>query len=51
MLYQIHYEFRDGKTDIVAQQEINSIDEMKVFEMETTQNHSLPEGAQWMLCN
>ncbi len=50
-LYQLHWQFENGTTDIWAQSEINSVAEMKAWEQETVENHPLPKGAQWLLCN
>lgn len=50
-IIQIHHQFRDGKTVMVAQKEINNIDEMRVFARETAKSHPLPEGTQWFFCN
>lgn len=51
MLYQLHWQYKDGTTDIRAQREINSHDEMKEFVKELREEHPLPDGAIWMICN
>lgn len=50
MLYQLHWQF-DDRTEMRAQNVINSQAEMKLWWNEVAEEHPLPEGAQWMVCN
>jgi len=49
-LLQIHHQFED-RTEMVAQNTINNTTEMRAWEKEVAENHPLPTGAQWMICN
>ena len=51
MLYQLHWQFKDGKTEMRAQREIDCIDDMREFVAETQKAHPLPAGALWMCCD
>ena len=51
MLWQLHWQYKDGTTDMRAQRGINSRDEMHAFVKETMKDHPLPNGANWMACN
>jgi len=51
MLQQLHWQFKNGTTEMRAQQEISTDAEMKAFWKETKKRHPLPEGAQWLLCD
>lgn len=51
MLYQLHWQYKDGSTEMRTQREVNSLDEMEVFVKETQEAHPLPDGAIWMACN
>lgn len=51
MLYQLHWQYKDGKTAMKAQREITSHDEMRKFVEETKEAHPLPEKAVWMACD
>jgi len=48
---QIHWQFKDGATEMIAQRDINSNEEMREFVKETSTNHPLPDGAIWMACD
>lgn len=50
MLYQLHWQFKDGKTEFIEQSEIRSQVEMRVWENDVVKRHPLPEGAQWLVC-
>jgi len=50
MLIQLHWQFENG-TEMKAQREINSNDEMRRFVQETKTSHPLPKGATWVACN
>lgn len=51
MLFQFHWQHRDGTTEMRAQKEISSIDEMTIFVKEIQGRHPLPDKAIWMVCN
>jgi len=52
MIWQLHWQHKDSeKTDFVAQRDINSQEEMKLFVKETVESHSIPDNAIWMACN
>lgn len=45
MLIQLHFQHRDGTTEMRAQKEINTNDEMRTFVAETQKFHTLPNKA------
>ena len=47
----MHWQYKNGTTEMKAQREISSHDEMREFVKETQKNHPLPRGAIWMVCN
>lgn len=51
MLFQLHWQYKDGTTEMRTQREIGCIDEMLTFAKETQEGHPLPDGAIWMACN
>jgi hypothetical protein len=51
MLLQLHWQFKDGTTDMKAQKEIVSNHVLQEFVEETKKSHSLPNKAIWMVCN
>lgn len=51
MLYQLHWQYINGTTEMRAQKEINSLDEARKFIKEIAKNCILPDGAIWMMCN
>jgi len=51
MLYQLHWQYKDGTTDMKVQKEIASNDELRIFIKETQSDHPLPGGAIWMACD
>ena len=51
MLYQVHWQYKDGSTDIRAQKDIGSNDEMKAWIDELWKTQPPPEGAIYMICN
>jgi len=51
MLFQLHWQYKDGTTEMRTQRNIDSPDEMKAFVKETQEAHPLPDGAVWMACN
>jgi len=51
MLYQLHWQYKDGRTDMKAQRDIHSRDEMKAFVDEMWQKNPPPKGVIWMACD
>ena len=51
MLHQLHWQYKDGNTEMRAQKDINSHDELIAFSKEAQKEHPLPNGAIWMVCN
>ena len=51
MIWQLHWQYRDNTTDMRAQRDINSNDEMRLFVKETQESQPLPNNALWMACN
>lgn len=58
MLYQLHWQFRDGKTEMIQQFELkdgasDNSKHRKIREMmdDANKSHPLPDKAQWMLCS
>ena len=51
MLYQLHWQYKNGITEMRAQREINFLGAMIEFIEETIENHPLPMGATWIACN
>lgn len=51
MLYQLHWQYKDGTTEMKAQREITSHDEMREFIKEIIESRPLPDGIIWMACN
>ena len=55
MLYQLHHQFKDGHTEMMAQcdtKEFSSLDrEYHLWVAGVMREHPCPEGAQWLVCN
>lgn len=51
MLWQSHWQYPDGTTEIKAQKDIRSFEEMLAWTTEVMREFPLPEGAQWLTCN
>jgi hypothetical protein len=51
MLWQIHHQFQDGHTEMIAQHEEMLPEQMRDWQKEIALDWPLPEGAQWLLCN
>lgn len=47
-LWQLHHQFKD-RTEMCAQQELTTQDDMRKFFEETQASHPLPEGAMWLM--
>jgi hypothetical protein len=54
MLWQLHHQFKDGHTEMVAQQDFPQENFTSAFQdwlREIALMHPLPAGAIWMWCN
>jgi len=51
MLLQIHHEFEDGHTEMVAQKDVLNNEDYVCWKTEIEKEHPLPSGAKWMVCN
>lgn len=51
MLFQLHWQFGDRTTEMKAQSEIDTNEEMKIWHNKVAKKHPLPKGAIWMVCN
>lgn len=51
MIHQMHWQFRDGTTELKAQKDVEYIDDMRVFVRDTRKEFPLPDGAMWLTCN
>lgn len=51
MLWQLHFQYRNGTTEIRAQRDVNTHEAMRKFIKETQGSHPLPDKATWMACN
>ena len=49
-LRQVHWQFKDGRTEFVAQREISSNEEMSDFVKDCWRDHPPPQGAVFMVC-
>jgi len=57
MLYQLHWQFKDGSTEMCSQIEIEDNledsdrhEKMRNFVIDTQKSHPLPKKAQWLMC-
>jgi len=51
MLVQLHHQFKDGRTEMCAQREIDprhSQKELGAFVEDTQESHPVPDNAQWL---
>jgi len=51
MLYQLLWQYKNGKIEMRAQKDINSESEMAAWEKDIATRHPLPKDAQWLVCN
>ena len=52
MLYQLHFENIISHTlEFIAQREISSEKEMKIWKKDIAKKHPLPKDYQWFICN
>ena len=47
-ILQLHHQFKDGKTEMCAQREVNDNYDLQKFIDETIPDYPLPEGAVWL---
>ena len=50
-LLQLHWQYKDGTTEMRAQKDIISHKKLRAFVREIQKTHPLPNGAIWMVCN
>ncbi len=50
-LLQLHWQFKDGHTEMRSQTDASIQEDIRKWVLQTKLDHSLPEGAQWMMCN
>jgi len=50
MLHQIHHQFKDGRTEMCEQRDINSYRELIKFADDVKKSHPLPENAMYIFC-
>jgi hypothetical protein len=50
VLLQLHHQFKDGHSEMVAQNEIRTNEEYDLWVQDVRTRHPLPEGAVWMVC-
>ncbi len=48
MLYQLHWQFPDGHTEMKAQRDVTSGKELEQFVVETREGHPLPGKVVWV---
>jgi len=51
MLIQLHWQYKDGTTNMRAQRDIKDSQEMRKFVDEMWKSQPPPKGAVWMACN
>ena len=49
-IYQLHFQYKNGTTDMKAQKEIYCHDELRKFTKETVKEYPLPDDAIWLAC-
>ena len=50
MLVQLHHQFKDGHTEMKAQNDIVTNEQMGSWFKEIRGRHPLPDNAQWLVC-
>ncbi len=50
-LLQLHWQFRDGHTEMRSQTDVSTQEEIKKWVLETNLEHPLPEDAEWVMCD
>jgi hypothetical protein len=50
MLIQLHHQFKNGKTTMVAQRELQEDIQIRKFIDDVSLRHPLPKGAEWLIC-
>jgi len=53
MIWQLHHQYRDGRTDMIAQKDFNESNksEYPIWVREIVDKYPLLENAQWLACN
>lgn len=53
MIWQMHWQYRDGTTEMKAQRDLDESDiqNMRSFVKATIEAYRLPDKAMWMICN
>jgi hypothetical protein len=53
MIWQLHHQFKDGHTEMMAQKEFDDSNktEHPIWVKEIVSKYPLPENAQWLACN
>lgn len=50
MLIQLHHQFKDGTTKMIAQENFKNQKELDKFIRKIAKTHPLPKNAEWMWC-
>ena len=50
-LMQLHHHFTSGRTEFIAQKDVESHDAIRTWLRDVQKRHPLREGATWMICN
>ena len=53
MLWQMHWQYRNGRTEMKAQRDLDESDiqEMRRFVKEIAEDYPLPDKAMWLIVN
>lgn len=51
MLYQLHWQYDDGRTELKSQALIDSHEKMVAWVKNTQKNNPIPKDAIWMQCD
>ncbi len=51
MLIQLHHKFKDGHTEFILQDDIETMSESDNILREAHKKFGLPVGAEWIMCN
>ena len=49
MLYQLHWQFKDDRTEMKAERDINSREEATAFLRDAQVEYPLPDGVVWLM--
>ena len=50
-LYQLHWQFTDGHTEMRSQTDVLTEEEIRTWTKEVQAGNLLPDGAEWLICN